>query len=70
VKVPLLDYLFQAMTTEHGLILQCENPAKLRAALYREQKKLPELHELSLFISPTNPQGELWIVKGKKDAQK
>lgn len=66
MKIPLADFLFEAMTTEYGIIVSCENASKLRKALYREQHNLPELAELSFFLSPTNPEGELWIVKGKK----
>lgn len=61
----LLDLLFEAAQTEVGLIVAHEDPVKLRWKLREEQKKVPELKDLALVLSPTNPQGELWIVRKK-----
>lgn len=68
-NLPLLDYLLEAMKYDHGLSLECEDPIALRKKLYVEQRKWPDLAVLSFFLSPTNPGGELWIVKGKKNGK-
>lgn len=59
----LIQHLYNALASEHGIILATPEPEKLRQKLYQVRKKDPELECLSLVISPTNPESELWVVK-------
>lgn len=63
-----LNTLYEALGTPLGIVLQTDNPEKTRAKLYRlrEAANDPMLKELSIVISPTMPQSQVWIVKVKK----
>lgn len=59
----LIAFLYTALRSECGIKLSTSDPERLRQKLYKIRKDDPELEVLSFVISPTNPQGELWLVK-------
>jgi hypothetical protein len=59
----LLELLYEAYRSELGIIVQTNDPERLRQKLYAERKKDPDLACLSFRISPTSPETELFIVK-------
>jgi hypothetical protein len=61
----LLELLYEAYRSEIGIIVQTNDPERLRQKLYAERKKDPDLSCLSFRISPTSPDTELLIVKSK-----
>jgi hypothetical protein len=65
-----LNTLYEALGTPLGVVVQTDNPEKLRAKLYRLRDGAddPMLKELSIVISPTMPQSQVWIVKRKPNA--
>lgn len=63
MKFPLIDVLYQALNSEYGVIVRTDNPERLRQKLYAERKKDSELGCLSINVSPTAPESELWIIK-------
>jgi hypothetical protein len=63
MKRSLIDYLYEALGTEKGLIVHSDNPLLLRTRLYVERRKDPALDALSFVLSPTHPDTELWIVR-------
>jgi hypothetical protein len=65
MKQYLIDYLYEALTTERGIVVASDDPLLLRTRLYVERRKDPILAQLSFVLSPFNPQGELWIVRTK-----
>lgn len=65
----MLEYLYEALASEAGKVIVTSDVEKLRQNLYKARREAldPELDQLALIPSPTNPTGELWIVKkGKK----
>ena len=62
----LLELLYDAYRSELGTKVQTTDPERLRQKLYAERKKDPDLSCLSFRISPTNPSGELLIIKKRK----
>jgi hypothetical protein len=65
-----LNTLYEALGTPLGVVVQTDNPEKLRAKLYRlrDGANDPMLKELSFVISPTMPQSQVWIVKRTPNA--
>lgn len=61
----LIDFLYEAMTSDIGIIVEADDPLLLRTRLYAIRAKDPLLSVLSLVLSPTNPTNELWILKSK-----
>ena len=59
----------EALASEHGIVVQSDDPVALRARLYPLRKIDPELHSLSFVLSPSRPESDLWIVKKVKNAQ-
>jgi len=66
MKSPLVDLLFEAVGSEHGLIVRCENAAFLRTQLYPIRKREEVFTDLSFVLSPDKPDTDLWIVKLKR----
>lgn len=62
-----LNTLYEALGTPLGIVVQTSDPEKLRQRLYRlrDGSDDPMLKELSIVISPTMPQSQIWIVKRK-----
>lgn len=65
----MLQLLYDAIHSEYGVVVETPDPVELRTRLYPLRKDRPELACLSLVISPTNPTGELWIVKRPTDGK-
>ena len=57
------ELLYDALASEFGIAVSTDDPATLRVRLYPLRKSEPEFADLSFFISPVNPETELWIVK-------
>lgn len=62
-NLPLIEHLYRAMNSEFGVVVQTNNVERLRAKLYAERKKDPDLAALSINISRTSPETEIWIIK-------
>ena len=62
-----LNTLYEALGTPLGIVIQTDNPERTRQKLYRlrDQSDDPMLKELSIVISPTMPQSQVWLVKRK-----
>ena len=60
----LLEFLYEALRSTHGVCLQTDNVESLRAKLYAARKASldPDLDVLSFQPSPTDPH-QLWITK-------
>lgn len=61
--LPLIHYLYQALNSEFGIVLTTLDPERLRQRLYTERKKDPDLACISINISRTSPETEVWLVK-------
>jgi len=59
----MLELLYDALGSEHGLIVRCDNPLGLRVKLYALKSKDPDFASLSFVLSPTHPKTDLWIIK-------
>lgn len=66
----LLEKLYDALRAPIGIVVETEDPERLRQKLYALRKERqdadPQLRVLSFMISPTNPGSELWILKAKQ----
>jgi hypothetical protein len=62
----MLELLFEALMSEYGVVVECDEPLRLRAKLYTERVKDPQFKCLSFALSPDNPKSELWIIKTKE----
>ncbi len=60
----MLEHLYTALHSTHGIALECNDVTALRQRLYVERRAAddPDLDALSLVASPFNPR-VLWIVK-------
>ena len=64
MKTPnLLEILYEAYRSPLGVLVQTNDPERLRQKLYAERKKDPDLACLSFRISPFNPSNELMVMK-------
>jgi hypothetical protein len=61
---PWLEFLYNALRSEHGTVLNVSDFEKCRAKLYAARRTAndPALASLSIVQSPSSPT-ELWIVK-------
>lgn len=64
---PLVQCLYDALDSPFGVVVETEDPERLRQKLYPLRKADPLFEPLSFVISPTNGR-DLWIVR-KSDAQ-
>lgn len=62
----LLEYLYTALRSEHGVIVSTNDVHKLRAKLYPLRAEDPDLMVLAFRQSPVNP-NELWITKNVEE---
>lgn len=69
IKSPLVDLLFEAVGSDHGLIVRCESATLLRTKLYPIRKREEVFTDLSFILSPDKPDTDLWIVKLKRAAE-
>lgn len=67
----LFEILVSATEAEHGVVVETNDPERLKQKLYAEMKKDDMFEGLSCCTSRTNPGGEVWIVKkGTSDGQR
>lgn len=61
---------YEALASEHGIVVKTSDPVGTRQRLYAVRKELgdPDLDQITIAQSPTDPKGELWLVKRKSDA--
>lgn len=59
----LLEILYAAYREPLGLIVETNDPERLRQKFYAERKKDPDLACLSFRISPTHPESQLYILR-------
>lgn len=65
----LAEFLYEAYASTHGIVVETDDPERLRQKLYPLRKENPDLHCLAFVISPLNGK-DLWIVKqGGEDAE-
>lgn len=60
--VPLLQLLYDAVNSPLGVVVETDDPERLRQKLYPLRKSDPLFESLAFVISPLNS-GDLWIVK-------
>jgi len=63
----MIEHLYSALHARLGVVIQTDNPERLRQKLYaiRRETMDQDLSILSFIISPTDPT-QLWIVKNDK----
>ena len=57
------EFLYDALQSEHGIVVRSTSAERLRAKLYPLRKEDVEFHSLSFVLSPDDPEHDLWIVK-------
>lgn len=62
IDAQLIEYLYKALNSEHGVVISTDNPDLLRQKLYAARKTDPDLAAISISTSRTNPSEELWLV--------
>ncbi len=62
MTMQLSELLYQALGSELGVVVETNDPERLRQKLYSIKKEIPDGDRLSLIISPLNP-ADLWIIK-------
>jgi hypothetical protein len=58
-----IEHLSLALHSRYGVCLEVDRPTTYLARLKKAREENPEFSELSFLVSPTNPNGEIWIVK-------
>lgn len=63
-----IELWYAALGSPHGVIVSTSDPEKAKQKLYALRKEAGDvdLYLLSIITSPTNPTGELWIVRKSK----
>lgn len=56
------EILYNALATEHGIVVETEDAERLRQKLYVIRRECEDFVSLSFIISPFNGV-DLWIVK-------
>lgn len=71
MKNDIVELLYAALGSEYGLIVQCDEPARLRPLIYATRASLndPELEHIAILTSPFNPEGEIIIFKKQHTAE-
>jgi hypothetical protein len=61
----LIHLLYEALASPYGKVVETSDVERLRQALYKARRDSNDvsLDCLAFCQSPTNPEGELWIVK-------
>jgi hypothetical protein len=59
----MIEFLYQALNSELGVIVRSSNPVLLRSKLYPLIKSDPALDCISLVLSPTAPDTDLFLVR-------
>lgn len=61
----MLELLYAALNSPAGVIVATPTVEAVKARLYTLRKNDPALSCLSLVTSPTDPAGEIWIMKNE-----
>jgi len=69
MKLTLLELLYAAWHSEHGVAVKCENPQLLRGQLYKTRAEDSDLMSLSVILSPQSPSDEIWILKERPNVK-
>ena len=59
----LLELLYRALNSPHGIVIQTDDPVRTKQKLYAERLKDSDLGCLSFLTSPFNPASEIVILK-------
>lgn len=60
----MIDLLYEALSAEYGVTVTTSNPVACRNKLYKIMAENPGVFdEISILISRTKPNEELWLVK-------
>ncbi len=62
--------LYDALASEFGLVVETDDPIKLRERLYPLRKTEPEFADLSFAVSPLRSETELWIIRRVRHEEK
>jgi hypothetical protein len=69
VSLELTEILYDALRTPHGVVVETNDPSRLRQKLYAIRREDPDLSPLAFVISPLNG-SDLWILnKGTSNAE-
>lgn len=65
-----VELWYRAFGSPLGVIIATGDPERTKMKLYslRKEANDPDLYLLSILTSPTNPKGELWIVRKAPNA--
>ena len=66
MSMQLSELLYSALGSELGVVVETNDPERLRQKLYPLRKEIPDCECLAFVISPLNPQ-DLWIIKQPKE---
>jgi hypothetical protein len=58
-----IELLYRALASEIGIVVETDDPVRLKQQLYAARAKDPDLACLSFLTSPLNPQGQVLITK-------
>src|SRR5690606_18328737 len=64
----MIELLYEALDKEIGIKVATDNVERLRQKLYQFRRENPIFEHLLFIVSPTNSNGELWIVKRHGDS--
>lgn len=64
-----LEILYDALNSEHGVVVETNDPEALRQKLYAFRKDKIEFECLSFWISPVQPATDLWIGKSRAPSE-
>lgn len=64
-----LELLYDALHADLGVVVETNDPERLRQKLYTIRKGYPEFECISFWISPFYPDTELWIGKSREPTE-
>lgn len=66
----MIEYLFEALVADIGIVVECDQPEKLIRKLQKTRlDNISKFKELKIVLSPTSPKNEVWIMKEKQNAE-
>lgn len=68
-RAEIIEALWSAYNSDLGLLIDTEEPEKLRQEIYRARRELGEecLNQLSVNVSPYNPTGQIMLIRRPDD---
>ena len=64
-NLKLLELLYEALNSEIGIVIETNDPARCKAALYVARRTDPALEEISILTSPLAANHFFLIKNGK-----